>query len=258
VSQQERAARTQNALIRSAAELFERHGYEKASLNEISSGAGVSRGALHFHFDTKAEVAGAIESAAARTLRHAVDSSPSGGASALQDLTDLSHRLVQLLVWDVVVRAGFLLSCEAGQRARVDLCQEWQTYVHGFVARAAAEKSLAPGVSQEGVVNAVVATTVGLAVLSRTGKEWLTGRTLTSFWTMLLPSVADPRTAARLNPGGTGSAHDGPRRTPDSSPVHAPRSPLTAARPGLFAADSPSDIEHERYAAGRSSAETGT
>ncbi|MEV0530036.1 ScbR family autoregulator-binding transcription factor [Streptomyces sp. NPDC050439] len=214
MSQQERAARTQTALINSAAELFERHGYEKASLNEISSGAGVSRGALHFHFDSKAEVAGAVESAAARALRQAVESVPSHDVSALQGLTDLSHRLVHLLLWDVVVRAGFLLSCEAGERARRDLCQEWRTYVHGFVARAADEESLAPGVSQEGVVNAVVATTVGLAVLSRADKEWLTDQTLTSFWKALLPSVADPRTAPRLNPAGTSSPHDGTHHVP--------------------------------------------
>lgn len=234
MSQQERAARTQNALIRSAAELFERHGYEKASLHEISSGAGVSRGALHFHFDTKAEVAGAVESTAVRTLCHAVESLPPGDVSALQDLTNLSHRLVQLLLWDVVVRAGFLLSCDAGRRPRVDLCQEWQACVHGFVARAADDKSLAPGVSQEGVVTAVVATTVGLAVLSRTDKEWLSGRTLTGFWKVLLPSVADPRTAAALDPGGTGSARDGLRCTPGASPASAPgpRRQLYARGPG--------------------------
>ncbi|MGW0792268.1 ScbR family autoregulator-binding transcription factor [Streptomyces sp. NPDC002911] len=204
MSQQERAARTRNALVCSAAELFERHGYEKASLNEISSGAGVSRGALHFHFDTKADVADAVESAALRVLRHAVGSPPPGNVAALQGLTDLSHRLAELLVRDVVVRAGFLLSCEAGQRARVDLCQEWQTHVHGFVARAADEKSLAPGVSQEAVVNAVVAATVGLAVLSRSDREWLTGRALTGFWKLLLPSVAGPRAAAGTEPGGGG------------------------------------------------------
>ncbi|MGW7081761.1 ScbR family autoregulator-binding transcription factor [Streptomyces sp. NPDC054871] len=223
MSQQERAARTHNALIRSAAELFERHGYEKASLNEISSGAGVSRGALHFHFDTKADVAGAVESAAARALRRAVESVPTGDMSALQGLTDLSHRLVHLLLWDVVVRAGFMLSCEAGQRTRVDLCQEWHAHVHRFVARAADEKSLAPGVSQEGVVNAVVATTVGLAVLSRADREWLTDQTLTSFWKVLLPSVAEPRTAAGLNPFGTEAAHDGSRRAPVPSPGYIPR-----------------------------------
>ncbi|MDI3408235.1 ScbR family autoregulator-binding transcription factor [Streptomyces cavernicola] len=216
MNQQERAARTQSALIRSAAELFERHGYEKASLNDISSGAGVSRGALHFHFDTKADVAGAVEDAAARALRDAVDSLPPGGG-ALQDLTDLSHRLVELLLWDVVVRAGFLLSCDAGQRARVDLCRDWETYVHEFVARAAEEKCLAPGVQPEGVVNAVVAATVGLVVLSRTDKEWLAGRRHTGLWKLLLDTVADPRTADRLNPGGTGAPYDSTCGLPDSA-----------------------------------------
>ncbi|MFD8571749.1 ScbR family autoregulator-binding transcription factor [Streptomyces sp. NPDC059639] len=203
MSQQERAARTQNALVRSAAELFERRGYEKASLNEISSGAGVSRGALHFHFDTKAEVADAVEAAAVRALRHAVESLPTQDGSALQGLMDLSHCLAGLLVRDAVVRAGFLLSCEAGERACIDLCQEWQTHVHGFVARAANEGSLAPEVSQEGLVNAVVAATVGLAVLSRSDKGWLTGRALTGFWKVLLQAVADPRTSAGLQPDGT-------------------------------------------------------
>ncbi|MDI3389868.1 ScbR family autoregulator-binding transcription factor [Streptomyces sp. B-S-A8] len=217
MSQQERAARTQSALIRSAAEQFERHGYEKASLNDISSGAGVSRGALHFHFDTKADVADAVENAAARALRDVVDSLPSGDTCALQNLTDLSHSLVKLLLWDVVVRAGFLLSCDAGQRGRADLCRNWQTYVHGLVARAVDEKSLAPGVAPEGVVNAVVTTTVGLVVLSRSEMRWLTDRPLTSFWRVLLPAVADPRIAAGLNPGGTGAPYELPWSTPDSA-----------------------------------------
>ncbi|MFE6721748.1 ScbR family autoregulator-binding transcription factor [Streptomyces albidoflavus] len=217
MNQQERAARTRSALIRSAAELFERHGYEKASLNAISSGAGVSRGALHFHFDTKADVAGAVEHAAARALRDAVDGLPPGGVCALQDLAALSHRLVELLLWDVVVRAGFLLSCDAGQRTRVDLCRDWETYVHAFVARAEEERCLAPGVPPEGVVNAVVAATVGLVVLSRTDKEWLAGHRLTDLWQLLLTTVADPHTADGLGPGGAGAPCDGVCRLPDSA-----------------------------------------
>ncbi|MFD6620079.1 ScbR family autoregulator-binding transcription factor, partial [Streptomyces albidoflavus] len=167
MSQQERAARTQTALIRSAAEMFERYGYEKANLNDISSGAGVSRGALHFHFESKAEVAAAVERAAAHTLRRTMDDVPAQETSALQGLADLSHQLVHLLLWDVVVRAGFLLSCEAGTRVRTDLCLEWRSYVHGLVARAADEEALAPDVSQEGAVKAVVAATVGFVVLGR-------------------------------------------------------------------------------------------
>lgn len=54
-----------------------------------------------------------------------------------------------------------------GPHAHLDLCQEWQTCVHRLVALAADEKSLAAGISQEGLVATVVATTIGLAVLSR-------------------------------------------------------------------------------------------
>ncbi|MFI9583688.1 ScbR family autoregulator-binding transcription factor [Streptomyces sp. NPDC052236] len=214
MSKQERATRTRNALILSAAELFERHGYVKASLDEISSGAGVSRGALHFHFENKAAVADAVESAAARSLRHAVGSVPPGHVSALQSLTDLSHHLARLLFSDVVVRAGFRLNCDAGPRTHFDLRQEWHTCVHGLVARAAQEKSLAAGVSQEGLVATVVATTVGLEVLSRANRGWPATYSLTSFWQLLLPSVADPRTVAGLNPGGTGSPPNGSEHLP--------------------------------------------
>ena len=51
---QERALRTREALIESAAEVFDREGFSVASLTAISSRAGVSNGALHFHFASKA------------------------------------------------------------------------------------------------------------------------------------------------------------------------------------------------------------
>ncbi|NEE26311.1 TetR family transcriptional regulator, partial [Streptomyces sp. SID7982] len=60
MTKQERATRTRQALIRSAAVVFEQHGYAQARLVLISSGAGVSTGALHFHFENKAAVAEAV------------------------------------------------------------------------------------------------------------------------------------------------------------------------------------------------------
>lgn len=205
MSQQERATRTRNALILSAAEVFERHGYVRASLNEISTDAGVSRGALHFHFETKAAMAGAVESAATRALRQVMDSVPLGDMCALQALTDLSHSLAHLLFQDVVVRAGFRLSYDTELHSSCTLQEEWQNCVHQLVTRAEEEEALAPDVSPEGLVSAVVAATVGVVALSRADRQWLTGRSLTSFWQLLLPSVANPATVATLNPAGTGS-----------------------------------------------------
>ncbi|MEU3751082.1 MULTISPECIES: ScbR family autoregulator-binding transcription factor [Streptomyces] len=209
MSKQERAARTRNALIRSAADLFERHGYVKASLDEISSGAGVSRGALHFHFANKAAVADAVETAAALSLRRAADDAGPAHVNALQALVDLSHALARLLHKEVVVRAGFRLNCETGLHTDLSLRRQWQRCVQRLVAQAAREKVLAAGVSQERFVATVVAATTGFEVLSRSDRDWLSPYALAGFWQLLLPAVASPRVLGGLDPSGTDSVRDG-------------------------------------------------
>nr|QDG00835.1 tetr family transcriptional regulator [Streptomyces griseus] len=214
MSKQERAARTRNALIRSAAELFEQCGYTKASLYEISSGAGVSRGALHFHFVNKADLADAVEGAAARSLHRAARRAEQGQTNALQALTNLSHTFAQLLSWDVVVRAGFRINCDAGLHTGRDLRRQWQSCVRELVSRAGEEEALARDVPQEPLVMTVVGATTGFEVLGRANGHWLSHYSLTSFWQLLLPVVAAPRVLATLDPAGSG--------------------PVTGALPGQF------------------------
>ncbi|MEU5902654.1 MULTISPECIES: ScbR family autoregulator-binding transcription factor [Streptomyces] len=203
MSKQERATRTRNALILSAAQLFERSGYTQASLDEISSGARVSRGALHFHFENKAALADAVEQAAAHTLRTTAHTPPPDPTSAVQALMDLSHRMVHLLHHDIVVRAGFRLNCDTGPRTPLDLRQEWHTCVHQLTTRAADEHALAPGISPDSLAATIVATTTGLEVLSRANRSWLSPSSLTSFWQLLLPTVASPPTLPTLQPNRT-------------------------------------------------------
>ncbi|MBT2488581.1 TetR/AcrR family transcriptional regulator [Streptomyces sp. ISL-96] len=227
MSKQERAARTRNALIHSAAELFERHGYVKASLDEISSGAGVSRGALHFHFANKAAVADAVETAAARSLRRAADDAGLAHVNALQALVDLSHALAHLLHREVVVRAGFQLNCDTGLHTDLSLRRQWQRCVQGLVAQAAREKALARGVSQERFVATVVAATTGFEVLNRGDRNWLSHYSLTGFWQLLLPAVAAQRALGELNPRGTDPAYDSPPGMPG---IPGQFTPTTEAR----------------------------
>lgn len=66
---QARAAVTRQALISAAAEVFGADGYAMATLPAISSRAGVSSGALHFHFPNKEALASAVENAAAESAR---------------------------------------------------------------------------------------------------------------------------------------------------------------------------------------------
>lgn len=108
MAKQERAVRTRNALIESAAELFTRDGFELASLAGISSRAGVSNGALHFHFASKAALAAAVGRAAAERFDRMTSAErplPQYGGS-LQALVDASHALLDGLAHDVVLRAA--------------------------------------------------------------------------------------------------------------------------------------------------------
>ncbi len=66
---QERALRTRRALIHAGAQAFADEGFTAASLTAISRAAGVSNGALHFHFENKMALARAVEEEALAALR---------------------------------------------------------------------------------------------------------------------------------------------------------------------------------------------
>ncbi|RST20331.1 TetR family transcriptional regulator, partial [Streptomyces sp. WAC04770] len=140
---QVRAARTRQALIRSAAIVFEQHGYAQARLALISSGAGVSTGALHFHFENKAAVAQAVVAEASHGLLAVSSSIRRRTDTALQTLVDTSHALVDLLARDPVTRAGFRLSCDGVRGDEPGLPAQWQRCVGELLDEAAAAGTLA-------------------------------------------------------------------------------------------------------------------
>ncbi|MEV3966943.1 ScbR family autoregulator-binding transcription factor [Streptomyces sp. NPDC050698] len=214
MTKQDRAVRTRRALIRSAAEQFEDRGYVRASLAEISAGAGVSSGALHFHFANKAAVAEAVEHAAARALRAVAVRGHGGDGCALQRLVDLTHHVARLLCADVVVRAGLRLNAE-GVAGRVrDLRREWRECVLGLLAEAERRGELAAGATPHRTGAVVVAATTGIEVLAREDRGWLARPSLTDVWQLLLPCVAEPRLAGTLNPAGSEAAVPDSRAEP--------------------------------------------
>lgn len=201
MAKQERAVRTRNTLIQSAAELFIQDGFEVVSLSTISARAGVSNGALHFHFPSKASLAAAVRDAAAQRFVRiiAADRPPQLGGS-LQALVDTSHALLQGLGHDVVLRAGFdledrpapdgaLLRSADGVCHGQELHARWHAWVEGAVARSAQE-GLLSDVSPRDLVATVVGATVGFAMLGGYDNHWLSRTTLTRFWSLLLPRIA--------------------------------------------------------------------
>ncbi|MEU9625601.1 ScbR family autoregulator-binding transcription factor [Streptomyces luteogriseus] len=205
MTKQDRAVRTRLALIRSAAEQFEARGYVRASLAEISAGAGVSSGALHFHFANKAAVAEAVEHAAEDALREAAARHRHGDGSALQRLVDVTHHIARLLCADVVVRAGLRLNAEQAAGRVRDLRRGWRECVLGLLAEAEGGGELAAGVTPQRTSAVVLAATTGIEVLAREDHGWLARPSLTDLWLMLLPCLAAPCLAGTLDPAGSAS-----------------------------------------------------
>ncbi|MFE6848221.1 ScbR family autoregulator-binding transcription factor [Streptomyces sp. NPDC057686] len=200
---QERAARTRETLIRSAAQIFDREGFPVASLTGISSLAGVSNGALHFHFASKAALADAVEAAALTRLLAVTDPGPPSGAGRVQLLVDVTHGLAAALRTDVVLRAGFELSGEPSRVSQSDLRERWGSWVEETLEQADAGGELDPEVAARDVVTAVVAATVGFEVLGARDAAWLSASTVTRFWRLLLPTLVPAPLLADLKAGGT-------------------------------------------------------
>ncbi|MFD4690098.1 ScbR family autoregulator-binding transcription factor [Streptomyces sp. NPDC058463] len=189
MAKQDRAVRTRQELIRSAAEAFDRSGFAPSSLTEISVGAGVSSGALHFHFGSKRALGAAVESEAARILQDLIAPRPCEQPAALRNLVDTSHILARRLAEDVVLRAGFGLAADAAWQEDVALWRVWHDWVRSMLTLARAEGVLAADVLIEDLVSAVTAVVVGAQALGRADADWSARHAVAQFWNLMLPRI---------------------------------------------------------------------
>ncbi|AEN11041.1 MULTISPECIES: ScbR family autoregulator-binding transcription factor [unclassified Streptomyces] len=190
MAKQDRAVRTRQELIRSAATAFDRSGYALSSLTEISRGAGVSSGALHFHFSSKQALGSAVEESAAQSLGDIIALPPREHPAPLRHLVDTSHVLARRLDEDVVLRAGFGLAADATWMGDVTLWRTWRSWVRTTLTRARHEAALSPDVPIEDAVSAVTAAVVGAQALGRFDVEWSPEYALTQFWNLMLPRIS--------------------------------------------------------------------
>ncbi|MEU8464603.1 ScbR family autoregulator-binding transcription factor [Streptomyces sp. NPDC029003] len=183
---QERALRTRESLVRAAAEVFAEEGFTVASVAAISERAGVTPGALHFHFDGKDALARAVEERAAEVVRGITGV----GGDPLRALVGSSYALVASVGDEVLVRAGFVLGGDVAHRSPVDVRAQWWRWAEEALGAAARDGLLAEGVSVPDAARLVVAVTVGLGALEPVGPEGEAPHALTRIWSVLLPGIA--------------------------------------------------------------------
>ncbi|MEV8319566.1 TetR/AcrR family transcriptional regulator [Streptomyces sp. NPDC059900] len=139
MTKQQRAARTRQALIEAAAGEFDRVGYQGSSLARISEAAGVTLGALTFHFPAKQRLCAAVRlegyERTCRAVEHLTGQAPPGILSGVR----LTRALVTLLEEEAVVRASARISRELPGAGP---CWEsaWRGALHRMIEAGAAQE----------------------------------------------------------------------------------------------------------------------
>lgn len=114
MAKQLRSQATRAAIITGAAGVFNEHGFKRATLEAAADAAGVTKGALYFHFPSKIDLANAVIETQHEISRKYAMAAFARGASALESLMWMSRGLAEQMRNEVVVSAGIRLSTESG------------------------------------------------------------------------------------------------------------------------------------------------
>ncbi|MCJ0871704.1 ScbR family autoregulator-binding transcription factor [Streptomyces sp. AP-93] len=201
-ARQERAEITRQAILDGAAIAFDRTGFHGTSLTDVVGHAGVTKGALYFHFSSKEAIA--------RTLMdeqfQISEGLPAIVEPGLQTAIDLTHRMAFGLRSNVRVRAGIRLVIEFGSFTDPDPSpyNTWIDTCHSCLAPAQERGDVLPSVDTHSLSTMLVAAFSGIQVTShvRTGRTDLHARVV-DLWNFLLPGIVPAERISRFDPAGS-------------------------------------------------------
>ncbi|MEU3776303.1 ScbR family autoregulator-binding transcription factor [Streptomyces sp. NPDC032472] len=199
-AREERAEITRQAILDGAAVAFDRSGFGGTSLSDVVRHAGVTKGALYFHFPSK--------EALARTLMDEQFQVSEGALEelGLQTVIDLTHRMAFGLRTNVRIRAGIRLVIEFGSFTHPDPTpyETWIDTCRSCLTPAQERGDLFPPLDVGALSTFLVGSFTGIQVTShvRTGREDLHRRVI-DLWTFLLPGIVPADRIPLFDPAGS-------------------------------------------------------
>ncbi|MEW2623422.1 ScbR family autoregulator-binding transcription factor [Streptomyces sp. NPDC048106] len=195
---QERATRTREEILRAAAEVFDERGYNGASMREIMKRAGVTLGAVYFHFPSKEALARQVMNAQPATII------PRLGTEGLQRAVDITLVWARQLQEDPLLRAGVRLAVEQTSLQFEDTASyaEWRRIFEACLLEARANGELRDHVSTRETAEFLVGACTGLQLYSDLicRRADLPHRTAV-MWELLLPGIAVESVAKSIEIG---------------------------------------------------------
>lgn len=196
MAQQDRAIRTRQSILAAAAKVFEERGYQAATIADILSTAGVTKGALYFHFASKDQLAQGV--LGEQDQRFVIPER----ACKLQEAADVVLLHAYRLQTDPMVRAGVRLTLDhrAEGLDRSGPFLRWSAVLQELLEKGQAQGELLPHVVPSVTADIVVSTFAGVQSMSQAVSDYADLRAKSSdLLRHLFPSVAVPSVLASLD-----------------------------------------------------------
>ncbi|MFJ6752732.1 MULTISPECIES: ScbR family autoregulator-binding transcription factor [unclassified Streptomyces] len=194
MAQQARAIQTRRAILQAAGAVFDERGYDAATIAEILARAGVTKGALYFHFTSKEELARGVLGEALTTEGILPQE------SKLQEWVDVGMVMAHRLPRQPLLSAGIRLSVD--QRGR-DLFGTswpgWINFIAGQLEIAKTRGEVLPHIVPEQTALLFVGAWTGVEIVSSAVEKGDLEQKIASLYDHLLPGIAVPGVLSRLD-----------------------------------------------------------
>jgi TetR/AcrR family transcriptional regulator, transcriptional repressor for nem operon len=189
-----RADTTRQRLIAAASRQFAHRPYSMVSLDDILVEAGLTKGAMYFHFPSKQALALAIIDDLAEAGRAAVTELLARKMSGLETLIDLVFVIAVQDTQHEVTRAGVRLleTLDSTTALPPALWQSWMEFVATLIQKAVTEGDVIDQHDPEDIAKMLVALWAGVRRISDLDQPELYLDNLQKAWVLALPSFANP------------------------------------------------------------------
>jgi AcrR family transcriptional regulator len=189
---QERARVTRASIVDGAAAVFEEVGYGSASLSTVAERAGVTKGALYFHFKSKEDLALAVIEAQHALVTEDAKRTAALGHGAMSTIMMMCGSFGRQLVRETVVRAGIRLTLEASAfgQSVTEPYRDWIRTMEGLTLQGQAEGEINNAVDAAAFARYLVASFTGVQMVSAilTQRADVLER-IEEMWSILLPAL---------------------------------------------------------------------
>lgn len=173
MAQQERARITREKILQAAADVIRRVGFERATLGDITEAAGVTKGALYFHFVSKEDIAHALIDEQHRVSRESAAAILAKGGTPAELMMRLCMDLSLRLMDDPMVRAGIRLTTDSStfETPLIDPYLDWMATFESLCSEAIAAGELTTAVTPAQFARVLIPSFTGIQLVSETFTE---------------------------------------------------------------------------------------